>query len=1208
MNKKVLLVILSILSILLFGNVNAATQYTSFTASVGARKTFEIGTGIEDNEFRIYKSGPFPIIVGDKEYTGYCIDPGLGKPETVTCELMDPESYPMVYMAILDSNSRGATINDIVFRTLGGMERNTLSYTISGTNEKFRRNPSNVALTATWHQALVDAGIMPADSIDPVNIPYIPSTPEWVTARAAIASYAKYWTGGPNPVTPSISSSSSSSLNTTSSTTGKYFKLTKLGKNANGQTRYKIETISGGKATDVDIKPAKGTVVNIESPWNGTSAIIAISVSSKTCKGKITVTGVIADNTLMTTSSGDTPYLCVGNGNTQSYVVLMPGPAGDIFDSLEVDDCDNDCVEKKRLPPEKKTSHAQPKNNLDPDYVVKESQDKKGASSGGPTLCCLGGPSEWSGGNEVKIREYKIDELFESSENEYLKVVNYTNKCDNDYYKDPEMQTELESGFDYKGTSEQISSYCNVYCTESLDVTVPGSILSATGKYFKLPEISVHGKTGHAPIIYGEKSCRLKVDIRTLRSHYEKAINGNVTDPENEVTANDGEVHWYNEFQKEKSFELLLESPTKEDGTFNQTIDSWTVSKTTCTKLLEGDAKPGNGATCSPKNDSGGCSTGSGDVCKCTTANCTCDSCYVEEKDTKTISSFSCKTSYDVYTLTPNSDIDYYTSGSGTDTKYKVDYYYVKSNSKFKFSEKEWPGLKIKKKDSVEGTNSYYKYNYYNWKTECSDAINNADSSYRSSGYTRDSEPTYESLQSAHNGYHNNNVPGDYATHQSAASTANTNYQTNKTLATVIENIYDRCQGYMESATNTYSLNVSADFHYLQVYLNGNRNKQPKENTIPAGPATCDKSESSISTKSSGLINKNESMKDIGLDGLSEVLGDDDEVPSDDEATFKSQVIYDRSYTTTCQIPDPSLDGEITVYPDLRQEWGTSISRDDLRTAHGLQYSIYLTSYSGQFETWWDIRNLGSKRTKSKFTTYFNTEQTCAEGDYVTSGGTAENLKKRANVVPFTCNLQIKDGGMRIGHCNPGVSSNYNCTTNEVNEVYEFRVVDPKNMFPANSKYWQDNMAKNWKNSSGGFGKTYDAIRKVAQKDKTYSPDNLTYSFKLDSNALKKIKKYNSGKQYTDFDLTCECPDSVDNQNCGIIPESSTGSCKSSSTVWTYTCRKCKSAFLTAISDNFATIPGNGHLDYKVWNNPNKSLAEIRNNDNKFTGVGAHWA
>ena len=1212
MKKRVLLITLIFLGFIICDSVQAATKTTSFEADLVKTGDISIPTGAADPEYGTYTSHTYSIKVGNESYDAYCIDPGAGIPSRVTCELIDESAYPMIYRALNDAGVNGAGTNykDILYRTLGIMERGTVNYNANGADPAFNRKKNNVILTVNWHQALYERGVNNVGEVEEVNKPFLPNEGTFTSVRSKLGELSAYWDGNVSHVT-APSTSSIGSITPTASLEGQYFKLTKSGKS------YTVTTKNGVKATDVTIKPDTGTVIKIEQEWNGTSAKFSFTVSKTTssdCKGKVTITGVIPG----VTSAATTPYICDGHGATQSYVALLPGPAGDKFISIpvaETDDCGG-CTEQKSK---------DNKDDQDPNQKVEP--DDLGDTS--INLCC----NTDTDSTESYLKEKTLNELFIASKNSYIGATYYTDKCNNSYYEDAELEKKMKGDISLESGVEDVESYCKIICREEIYVQVPGPITSATGKYFKLREPK-------APTVKGKKDCRLKIDYRTLRAHYERAVNGKVGDDKNKDIENssDGEVYWYNQYQKDKVKADLINNPDAVPVSNTFTPPALTFKKNFCTKSKKYTAAPGNSVYAYNQNTEGDCSSDNTTKYDCpatATKNCEWDG-YESEEKTKSDADTTpaqCTTYYNIYEIEPKSYLGATTEGSGNTQKYVATAYQVKANDEFPFSTKKWKGLEIKLSSTTVPI-KYARYSYYNMnKQDCDTKVSAVETEWTGKGWTKSGSYSYEALKSDHRGYTKQDPQDAWSKANTAASeTDYNNFDRNRKRATDLENIVAGCNKFIDTpnADEQYNFKLSANFHYLQVFLNASRKNSSQEFRISFGSVscndgcTCSADTGGGSNYSSDYFKSQEDMTDLILGSSDKAIRDEDDITSDNKtAIFNNRITKDISYTINCKFPDPSEDGAMTLYPGPTFSRGTDTSGEMNVMGHKYQYAVYLTTYSASFETWWDIRGLGSKRTLSKFVKAFNEKgSTCAEAGNAWSKGTAEALKNSSSVVPFTCTLNIQDGGMRIGSCNPigGISSNFDgCKPWTINEVYEFRVVDPANIFPG-GRYTDPSspIAKNWKKTDGNFGRTYSKIQQDAKNGKTYSPDNLTYAYKLTTDALKSIKKYNNKFDYNSFDKDkyhdCNCypsNDSSDDGKCGTI-DANGGTCTDGHNNWKYTCGECKSKFLTELSGSLGTISSigsSGDLGYKVWNNKDKVIDTIRGNDrpnNETSGV--HWA
>ena len=1204
MKQRVLcisLLILSFISIISIENVFAATPPASFTAKITEGSSMTEPTGSTLYGGRAYWTQEYFIQVENKKYPAYCIDPGLVEATNVVCDALNPTDYPLVYNLITDKDLMASPfiVKDIAFRTAGMASRESVNFRKTGhldTDTVMKKN--KVLLTVNWAAALKEKGFFIVGDYDEgMRI----KTANFIKAKEKIQNYICDKGNGLWDFCDTRATGEEAELNDAgTSTSGKYFNVTKTGTDAN--PRYTISVKPGFTATEVVIKAVdKDTVVTQVSPWNGTSAVVELMANSSECTAKVMVTGIIPG----ASTSDDIPYMCIGNGSAQSYVAIMPGNTGDKF-NIPLTACD-ECKEVKKTPAEKKDTSKNTSEFAEPTHLENISVN----------LCC-------ESGTNSHMEEYKLDELFQSHMNTYLKVDFYTNKCQNDYYRDKDLQNKLEThvGTLSSGT-EQVNTYCNIYCTETISVDIPPAITSATGKFFRLAVNPVTNQ--RAPYIEGTKRCRIKIDYRTLRAHYEKAVNGKISDSENANSvgsgapywnmANTGEIYNFNKYQHMKGMADLLNNPKPVAQRFDTTPSEVTFRKLVCKKK----GKVTKGSTTYTYSNDNPCSDVSTGTCNCTIpagkTTCECDSYEDDYRTDGKETPSSCHTTYDTYHISPASYLS--ASCDGTATGYcKFDYYQVKSSASFPYSKNSYNGLDIETSTTTK-SDKYREYSKYNLdNSNCTSAVKTVVDKWTASGWEKTGGGTFENYKSEHRSYANQNPASAYTTYSSSASTALSNFNTSKAVATDIETIIKGCETFFDSNPEAYNLNISTNFHFLQVFLNGNRNSQGQEYTVPFGTVTCGSGcdcNSGINAHKTSLIfgTAEEKMKDISEIPTNILRAATD--MDDAEAPFEKNITEDILYTAKCTFPDPTEDGQITLYPGPTFESGTEVSGSLVNTAtgHKYQYALYLTTYSSNFETWWDVKGLGTSRTLSKFTQEFNRGTTCAEASTALSQGTAESLKQ-STTVPFTCTLKVKDGGMRIGTCCTGVTNDLNhcCDTAANNEVFEFRVVDPKNMFPGGT-FNSPNIAKNWKKEDGTYetARTYKKIHDDAVADKTYSKENMTYSFRIDTNAIRLIKKYNDTHDYDSFDtnMTCDCQTSPDESDCGTINPS--GSCQSGDT-WTYSCRKCKSDFLTSLSDSIGVIPGVGNTGKKIWNSVKfTSLASLRNDDksNEYT-AGVHWA
>lgn len=127
-----------------------------------------------------------------------------------------------------------------------------------------------------------------------------------------------------------------------------------------------------------------------------------------------------------------------------------------------------------------------------------------------------------------------------------------------------------------------------------------------------------------------------------------------------------------------------------------------------------------------------------------------------------------------------------------------------------------------------------------------------------------------------------------------------------------------------------------------------------------------------------------------------------------------------------------------------------------------------------------------------------------------------------------------------------------------------FRIVDPKNIDP-NNRLGNEGF-KNWNNEKG------KTVKKAIEDGDTFNPNNLEYSFTLDSATIQSIRKYNENKSYSNVDS-----EKIDGVNSLLECENGT---------------KCLSSFITAASDGNTVLfdkkfalNTNGRTTWKVYEN-----------------------
>lgn len=106
------------------------------------------------------------------------------------------------------------------------------------------------------------------------------------------------------------------------------------------------------------------------------------------------------------------------------------------------------------------------------------------------------------------IAEIQVTDLFKEDANKYgVNGTELKEKCDN---------SKLEV------SKEDVNDYCELYCTERIEVDVPGAITADSGRYFKLN--AVEGTEFRSPVIDGYRRCRVVVKYDKFESDYKAKV------------------------------------------------------------------------------------------------------------------------------------------------------------------------------------------------------------------------------------------------------------------------------------------------------------------------------------------------------------------------------------------------------------------------------------------------------------------------------------------------------------------------------------------------------------------------------------------------------------------------------------------------------------------------------------------------------------
>lgn len=701
-----------------------------------------------------------------------------------------------------------------------------------------------------------------------------------------------------------------------------------------------------------------------------------------------------------------------------------------------------------------------------------------------------------------------------------------------DYYK-------LKSGInEYLQTNTDLdSNYCQMYCTERTQVDIPGALTATNGKYFQLSQNKVSGT--YAPHTQSTKRCRIRVEYDKWLTDYRRQV--------------DASVDAYNEYQKNKAYEASYRKAASEETEENKKTETVTVrcvKEDSCSEYIPGT--------------------------------------QVYKPD-KTISGYTASDSFDLHYYEHNFISHNYERIARNSSLSAENIRHVGN-----FSTNISKTYKILDYDSVKGAVGNFIRDHSDASCSVSSDMYNAAGNAENSGLYFD------------------DVTADANNYKSAADGNNSAYTAAIGQIQTLQKTLTRCDKYFtddsvsstNSAEQMYNLPTSlSSFKYTQIYQDDYGN--PKQTQVTVGfEGSCQyRRETDVSTPDtfavSGTGGNYSTTYGAGFASM-KVLGKNLYYSNTTSSSFFTNFVTDETYaadkmfwhdgryTATCDWNRTDVDkytvgtdGKVvTTNPSTDDSAYRLVPRGEVYnyksslvnySEHEFVFS-YSSSYDGKFETYWDLKGLGEN---SKFDKYFED-----------GAGTCAN-QNPGDTSLLTCSLSSFHGGSFYGCCcgdaNDTTYSTVTCDPYDDKAVkYEFKIVDPAKMFPANT----DGYADNWKTTLGNTAR--EAIEELGKNLSTYSPKTLSYSFVLTPSDMKQIKKYNSILNsyggYTDSDLTCDCSEVQGDRN------KDNGK----------SCTKCTSSFL----DNLAS--GKILKDQTLiggWNRSDKSIAEVRKSGNVIWAV-----
>lgn len=683
------------------------------------------------------------------------------------------------------------------------------------------------------------------------------------------------------------------------------------------------------------------------------------------------------------------------------------------------------------------------------------------------------------------------------------------NELDDIFCYDSELQVDFfKDRCENDRYKENLNEYCDLYCTERVTMEVPQAITATSGRYFTLSKTS-QGTT--SPYIEGFRRCRVKVYYNEWRKKYAETVKR--------------QVEQYNEFQKQASMEKNYQDalPTKE------TIHETGTINTTCSSTD-----------------------------------------YSTNPPTKRTSTGSATFDYTYYRWSFGNKYSYYTVDLKDDHYTRVE---IVRGSTLK---------------EPHEPHSLYKYEE---AKAAYDAARSAAASNCGLGNVSYSGPAFV----AHNGsYRSENPEEVIETIKNAKDNAKSAYEIATKEADTLEHKIDECDFYFDDTKSRLGENVSYDgkdaekhysftpdvlFRYSQVYL-AEDGKAVLDTLAVEFDRTCeyetlyDKDETDVDEikpdRYSGVYsNGSEKMHDFDKDVPLEYEEHGLNLNKYYDREYKAEKLFttDAKYHATCKWTEKDKDIYTLVPSGISSE--TSVFN---HTVHNREYKIYLSTFDGTYQTYWDINNIGHK---GGFTEFFK------RGSDTCSAESPEDLG-----TTITCKIHVEHELVQTGKCNGsnGTDTTVNEEDCDINkegyDLFVFKVADPADLFPTGTDAEAGKIAHNWTETSRG----QEVMKEIQDKGasvSTYAPENVSYQITVNSRDMRQIKNYNRSVEdengYADFNLHCECPT---NPQTNTLNGGGVG------------CTQCKSYFIENIEKGFVKYDGVEHR-VNIWSSP-KSLQSVR--------------
>lgn len=734
-------------------------------------------------------------------------------------------------------------------------------------------------------------------------------------------------------------------------------------------------------------------------------------------------------------------------------------------------------------------------------------------------------------------------------------VCKYEGEIVVDYYK-------KRCGADkYKDNENELNEFCELLCTERVKVEIPKSITAKSGRYFQLTATSGGYKS---PYVEGTKRCRMRIHYNEWHKEYENTVRSQVTK--------------YNLLQKNKAYYHIY----KEAYDNRETVPPHEF-KASCTITYEP-----NSVTCCTKFIYKGV-TDPVEIDKCDKGLKVCEK---ECQDTETKNApapqyptiygatngnnYSSTKSYELFYFSePLSHYPYHLSIDIDENKHEQHSiltfkYKGKIDTKLNHLISVWDiEEEIRKVERfVTENKKVHKGTEVSCTDKISGSVKRAQAAYNVD-CQRNDKTKAETLGAVHENV--KETMGDYlkeARNYNAESNSLANH------ANELEEKIDECDNYFDEKGKSgvenydFSPNLST-LTYGQVYVSEFGEKKLENRVIPFVPGNGEipcvitDAEKGGEDPINGMHNPQYDKKEyLDAPKLEEVHNiefkavppddtgikwhrDESEIDGDIEEKHivDKKFVQDAKYEAKCFWKEPDENYIYTLAPTGEAGYTTFNY-----TVNENMYQLYLTTLEGSYELRWDLRGIGSKlpNGSGKFDGYF------AESGKNTCGG-----EDPGQVALLTCKIKVLRSIMFIGTCRdePATISPENCDPLKPTELpLNFKVVDPSDIFPTGTSHDGKTFAKNWTSETRGQN-AKDEIEAKGRADSTYSPANVSYSFKLDPETMRRIKNYNASREnnneggYGDFSLYCVSDDNPspchtrDDETC--YRETSVTNCRS---------------------------------------------------------------